>query len=151
MKNLMMLITAVAVICLLGVGEALAQQAAQPKGAGWGPGTSYARMFDPKTVETITGEVISVDAITPAKGMSHGVHAVVKTSKEMISVHVGPGWYMEKQNVKLVPRDTIEVTGSRITFDGKPAIIATEVKKGGEVLKLRDANGVPFWSGRRHR
>lgn len=41
----------------------------------------------------------------------------------------------------------MEVTGSRVTFDGKPAIIAAEVKKGGETLKLRDEKGRPVWSG----
>jgi hypothetical protein len=34
-------------------------------------------------------------------------------------------------------------------LDGKPALIAAEVKKGDEVMKLRDANGVPAWSGGR--
>jgi hypothetical protein len=41
----------------------------------------------------------------------------------------------------------VEVTGSRITYEGQPAIIAGEVKKGGQVLKLRDAAGVPAWAG----
>ncbi len=34
-------------------------------------------------------------------------------------------------------------------MEGKPALIAAEVKKGNEVMKLRDANGVPAWSGGR--
>jgi hypothetical protein len=45
----------------------------------------------------------------------------------------------------------VEVKGSRVTFEGKPAIIAAEVKKGDEVLKLRDENGFPMWSGWRRR
>lgn len=36
--------------------------------------------------------------------------------------------------------------GSRVTFQGKPAVIAAEVKKGDEVLKLRDETGLPAWS-----
>jgi hypothetical protein len=39
--------------------------------------------------------------------------------------------------------------GSRITYEGKPAIIAAEVKKGDEVLRLRDEKGIPVWAGRR--
>lgn len=34
---------------------------------------------------------------------------------------------------------------------GKPALVAAEVKKGGEVLVLRDANGFPAWGGWRRR
>lgn len=33
------------------------------------------------------------------------------------------------------------------TFNGKPSIIASEVKKGKDVLTLRDSKGVPLWSG----
>jgi hypothetical protein len=108
-------------------------------------------MYDAKSVETISGTVEKVDAITPRKGMSYGVHMTVKTDKEAVSVHLGPGWYIENQDVKIEPKDKVEVKGSRITFDGRPALIASEVKKGDQVLKLRDENGVPVWSGWRGR
>ena len=118
---------------------------------GWGPGSQYNRMYDPKAVETITGEVTAVDRITPVKGMSGGVHMNVKTDKETISVQLGPSWYLENQDVKIVAKDKVEVKGARTTFAGKPAIIAAEVKKGDEVLKLRDDSGFPVWSGWRRR
>lgn len=118
---------------------------------GWGLGTPYNRMYDPKTVETISGEITGIDRITPNKGMAAGIHMNVKTDKESISVHLGPSWYLENQDVKLEPKDKVEVKGSRITFGGKPALIAAEVKKGDEVLKLRDDAGLPVWSGWRRR
>jgi hypothetical protein len=118
---------------------------------GWGPGGQYNRMYDPKTVETITGEVMSVDRITPMKGMSGGVHMNVKTDKETVSVHLGPSWYLENQDVKIDTKDRVEVKGARTTFTGKPAMIAAEVKKGDEILKLRDDSGFPVWSGWRRR
>ena len=108
-------------------------------------------MYNPKTVETLSGEVISVDQITPEKGMAHGVHLTLKTEKETISVHLGPQWYIERQDTEIKAKDMIQVKGSRITFEGKPAIIAAEVKKGDEVLKLRDEKGFPYWAGWRRR
>jgi hypothetical protein len=93
----------------------------------------------------------SVDKITPIKGMSYGAHLMVRIDKETISVHLGPGWYIDNQDVKITVGDKIEVRGSRITFEGKPALIAAEVKKGDEVLTLRGANGFPVWSGWRRR
>jgi hypothetical protein len=48
---------------------------------------------------------------------------------------------------QIVAGDKIEVKGSRITYQGKPAIIAAEIHKGDEVLMLRDANGIPMWAG----
>jgi hypothetical protein len=47
----------------------------------------------------------------------------------------------------MVGKDESEVKGSRIIFEGKPAIIAAEVIKGDEVLTLRDASGFPAWNG----
>ncbi len=117
--------------------------------SGWGMGDQYMSMFDPKTIETINGEVIKVGRIVPFKRMSRGVHLLLKTGKETISVHLGPAWFIEKQDIKIEPQDRVEVKGSKVTFRGKPAIIAIELKKGNTVLKLRDENGFPLWSGRR--
>jgi hypothetical protein len=120
-------------------------------GRGWGAGGPYNRMFNPKTVETLNGEVAIVDKFIPNKNMSYGVHLILKTDKETIPVHLGPGWYMEKQGADFAAGDKVEVTGSRITYQGKPAIIAAKVKKGDQVLKLRDASGVPGWTGQGRR
>jgi hypothetical protein len=109
------------------------------------------RLYNPKTVETVTGEIIAIDTLKPAKGMSYGVHLMLKTDKESVSVHLGPGWYLEKQDIKIELKDKVVIKGSRITFEGKPAIIAAEVKKGDGILKLRDENRIPVWSGRRRK
>ncbi len=152
MKKIGILMAVFSLVSFLCVAESFAQQGIMWKGSGgWGMGTSYGKKYNPKTVETISGEVVSVDKVTPMKGMSYGVHLTVKTEKETISVHLGPGWYIENQDVKIEPKDKVEIKGSRITFEGKPAIIAAEVKKGEEIMKLRDENGFPVWSGWRRR
>ncbi|TKB27502.1 DNA-binding protein [Desulfopila sp. IMCC35006] len=152
MKNLMILLAVMATIGLFSGDGALAQKKMMGKGGGgWGPGTSYGRLYNPQTVETIRGAVVSVNQITPMQGMNGGVHVVVKTDKETISVHLGPAWYIENQEVHIAPNDKIEVKGSRIDFAGKPAIIAAEVTMADKVLTLRDASGIPVWSGWRRR
>jgi hypothetical protein len=148
MKQLMRFITIMALLSLFAAPGAVAQQGKRGQGGGgWGAGSAYARMYDPKTVETLRGEVLSVDKFTPVQGRHYGIHAMLKTDQETISVHLGPGWYIENQDITIAPKDQIEVTGSRVTFEGKPALIAAEVKKGNAVFTLRDANGVPMWSG----
>ncbi len=114
---------------------------------GWGMGSQYQRMFDPATVETVSGTVESVDKVTPMKGMHSGIHLTLKTDKGTIDVHLGPEWYIERLDTKILKGDEVEVKGSRVTIGGKPAIIASEVKKGDSVLLLRDNNGVPAWAG----
>ena len=147
-KNLGILTAIISIIMLLFGADSFAKGRMNWKGSGgWGTGNAYNKMYNPKTVETISGEVVSVDRITPIRGMSYGVHVTVKTDNETISVHMGPGWFIENQDVKIKPKDKVEVKGSRITFDGKPAIIAVEVKKEDEILRLRDESGFPAWSG----
>ncbi len=118
---------------------------------GWGSGDQYCLMYKPDTAETISGEVLSVEKVAPRNEMFYGVHLMVKTGEKTVSVHLGPGWYMEDQGIVFEPKDKVEITGSKVTFDGEEAIIATEVKKGDEILKLRDKNGIPYWSGWRKR
>ncbi|MEM4408186.1 MAG: hypothetical protein QXI19_05520, partial [Candidatus Caldarchaeum sp.] len=62
-----------------------------------------------------------------------------------------PGWFIENQDVRIEPQDKVSVTGSRINFEGKPAIIAREVRRGDEVLMLRSETGFPLWAGWRRR
>jgi len=152
MKKFVTLITIVFMLTVLFSTELFAQRGTNWKGSGgWGMGSQYVRMYDTKTIETISGDVVRVNKIAPMKGMSYGIHLIVKTNKDTIAVHLGPDWYIENQDVKIEPKDKVEVKGSRITFDGKPVIIAAEVKKGEEILKLRDENGFPVWSGWRRR
>lgn len=121
------------------------------RGAGWMPNASYARMYDAKTVETLKGEVMKVESFIPGRGFSKGIHVALKTDTETISVHLGPAWFMDNQETGLAVKDRIEVIGSRIVFEGKPALVAREVRKGDQVLRLREEDGTPLWAGWRRR
>jgi len=113
-----------------------------------GPGggeAGYDRMYDPKTLGSVSGEVVSVDKIT-GQGTGYGLRLTLKTDKETILVYLGPGWFLEKQNLAFAPREKVEVTGSQVAFQGKPAIIAAQVKKADKSLKLRDSAGIPAWA-----
>lgn len=145
-ESLMGLVVAVLMFLVVSAGYAQPWKGWRGSG-GWGMGTQYQRMYNPKTVETVSGTVESVDKITPMKGMHYGVHLMLKTDKETISVHLGPGWYIERLDTKIENGDKIQVKGSRVTMMGKPVVIAAELKKGDTVLKLRDENGIPVWSG----
>ena len=152
MKKLVALGALALVVGVLSGSDGWAQGGMRWRGSGgWGPGGPYGRMYDPKTVETVKGEVTSVATMTPMKGMGGGVHLVLKTETETLSVHLGPSWFVENQDFKLAAKDVVEVKGSRVTMGGKPALIAAEVKKGDETLTLRDDSGIPVWAASRRR
>lgn len=147
MRSLMVMVLA-AVLVMSAVSPA---PAAGRGSGGWGMGGAYQRMFDPATVETVSGEVQKVEKIAPMRKMGAGIHLLVKTAKETVPVHLGPEWFIDRLDAKIQRGDKVEVTGSRVTLEGKPVIIASEVKKGDETLLLRDGAGVPVWSGWRRR
>ena len=103
------------------------------------------RDYDPKTVETVGGTVLSVEKITVANRRGYLVQVMLQTNKEIIPVHLGPAWFIVKETPRIDANDTISVTGSRMMFDGRQVIVAADIAKGNEVLKLRQDNGVPFW------
>jgi hypothetical protein len=105
--------------------------------------------YDLKTVETIGGKVLSIEKTTPAKRRGYWVDVMLQTENGTILVQLGPLWYIREQTPRIEANDTITVTGSRVILDGRPAIIAADVTKGNELLKLRDGNGMPVWP-RRH-
>lgn len=114
---------------------------------GWGMGTPYQDLYKPAHQETVAGEVVGIEKTTPMKQMNQGLALAVKTEKETLSIHLGPTWYLERLDTRIDVGDRVEVKGVRTTFFGKPALLASEVKKGDNTLTLRDASGVPVWAG----
>lgn len=152
MKKVQLIIMVVLWVVLIFAADSFAQRGRRwQDNSGWDSSNqpSSGRIYNPATVETVDGTVVTVDNITQGGGMFYGIHLVVRTQSEDLSVHLGPAWYLDAQGVQIAPNDVITITGSRVTLDGQPALIASEMKKGDTAVKLRDQNGFPLWSGRR--
>jgi hypothetical protein len=145
MKKLCFFLQIICMVSLLLVNASWAQPRMGQEG-----GRHYGMMWDANSVTTIAGEVTAVEKYTPGRGgSSYGLRLTVKTDKETLPVILGPGWYIEQQHFTIAPKDTVEVKGSRLTIQGQTTIIAAEVNKGGQTLKLRDDKGAPLWLGPR--
>jgi len=151
MKNLSIGAAVMVIAGLLFCPGAMAQGMKLRGSGGWGAGLPYNRLYDPATVQTLRGEVLKLDKLIPMEGMSDGLDLVLKTKEETIPVHLGPVWYLEHQEFLIESGNRIEVVGSRMSFEGSPALIAAEVKKADKVLSLREENGFPLWSCWRRR
>jgi len=57
--------------------------------------------------------------------------------------------YIDFEHIKIVAGDMVEITGVRAVFGGQDVFLAGEVRRGGEVLKLRNEAGIPLWAGTR--
>ena len=110
-----------------------------------GQGMGGARMYNPATETTVNGTVEKVATITGRGGWS-GTHLDLKTDSGTVDVHLGPSAYLSSKGFQFAKNDLLEVTGSRATYQGHPAIIAREVRMGDKVLTLRNAQGIPVWS-----
>ncbi len=115
---------------------------------GWCIGDRYEQIFVNTNLETITGQVMSIDTVTPIRGMSSGIQVRLKTDREEIIVHLGPAWFVLFQDMILSVNDNnIEVRGCRTVVEGKPVFMAATLIRREKVLLLRDKDGVPYWCG----
>jgi hypothetical protein len=114
----------------------------QPLGRGGGPGMG----LDMSKLETLTGTIEAVNRIAPRNPqMPPRLEVRLKTAKETVGVFLGPADYVEQQGLKLAQGDQVQVKGVRVAFRQRSGIMAVEVQKGGQVLRLRDEAGRPLW------
>lgn len=116
----------------------------QGMGYGAGPG----RMYPPRTEVAVKGTVEQVRTMSSGRGWG-GTHLDLKTESGVFDVHLGPSSYLASKGFTFAKGDQIEVTGWKQAFQGHDAIIAREVNIDGKVLTLRNAQGIPAWSGGR--
>jgi len=112
---------------------------------GWGPNDQYGRLFNPQSITTISGQVVSKQNFTPPGAQAQGVLLNIMEDGETIQVHLGPYSYMQRQSVQIEAGDQVEITGSRVMHQGQEVIMASQVRVNGQTIQLRDQTGRPMW------
>ncbi len=105
--------------------------------------------FNPEEVETLEGEVLSMQTFSFANRPAPQVQILLRTTKGDIAVELGPKWYIDAEGWVFEPMDTIEVTGSISKVNESTLMVASKVKKGKQKLMLRNEQGTPLWGGLR--
>jgi len=116
---------------------------------GWEDGSKFNNLFNIQTIDTLQGEVVSVDSLVPMKGMSYGVRLVFKTAKDTITAIIGPTWFTQCLHILIKPKDEIELSGSHVKFNGGTIMIASRIISNRIILQLRNDKGQPIWDGMR--
>jgi hypothetical protein len=126
-------------VILLAVGATAAAQAGMGK---------YQQLYAQGDIQTVAGVVQSVDLVTPPGVRTQAVTVTLKTGTETIPVQLGPESFVQRLAFRIEKGDKIEVTGSRISVDGKSLMLAAQIKKGAQALAIRNSAGVPAWAGK---
>jgi len=108
--------------------------------------------YDPAAEITLKGtveEVEQIECCCPAGNT--GTHLTLKSDATALEVHLGPSSFLAERKFELAKGDVIEITGSKVRCMGEDALLARQVKKGDQVLTLRNKKGFPAWSGGRRR
>jgi DNA/RNA endonuclease YhcR with UshA esterase domain len=74
-----------------------------------------------------------------------GTHITLKQDAGTIEVHLAPATFLNKYEIEIKKGDQVEVLGARITFEGKPALIARVVSEDKITYAFRDSSGKPLW------
>jgi hypothetical protein len=107
-------------------------------------------------MKLIAGKVISVERVCPVRGKSHmmeadgewwGVHLhLLKwAGRDTVHVHLGPAWFVDKQDLRIKKRDYISVLGANVCFRNEQRVVAARVEKDDKTLYLRENDGRPLW------
>jgi len=107
------------------------------------------RMYNTKTIEKVKDTIVSIDSIVHANRYPGFIYLIVNTPAETTTVFIGPSWFVNEQKLKMKSGDSVQVTGARVSLEGRPVIIARQVMVGNVGIMLRDAQGVPLWRGGR--
>lgn len=103
-------------------------------------------LWNPATVETITGTVESIERIE--MGDWACVRLRLKTEGGALALRVAPDWYLAEKKISFSQGERLEVTGSRLRFAGEASMVAGVILRGAEKIVLRDPTGRAAWSGK---
>jgi DNA/RNA endonuclease YhcR with UshA esterase domain len=102
--------------------------------------------YNPATEAVFKGTVQDVsERECPVSG-GMGSHVILKLDDGgTIEVHLAATKFVQMYELVFAKGDRIEVTGSKVEFEGVSTIFAREVKRGNDVFVFRDKDGKPVW------
>jgi hypothetical protein len=101
--------------------------------------------YDIATETKFKGVVEEVkDRECPISG-GMGSHFMIKVDGKLMEVHIAPTKFVKSYEVAFQKGDTVEITGTKVVFEGIDAILAREIKRGNDDFIFRDPQGKPIW------
>lgn len=94
----------------------------------------------------ISGRITRLRVESFSLDMEPGLALDVQTpDRGLVHVHLGPLWFLERQEADLKSGDEVTIQGFCYKLAGQERLLAGEVKHKDHTLRLRDAQGNPYW------
>lgn len=105
--------------------------------------SSLAPAYDAKTEIQFEGQVAGTREVST--GPLQGVYLTVTAKGESTDLYLAPVAFIKMIDAHFNAGETVEVTGSKVVFNGKDLVLTRELRLGKTTLALRDKNGSPNW------
>lgn len=113
------------------------------------PTSGHAPPETARAPATLDGEVLGVDGKSPETQLAQSVRLRLRTDEGAdVDVLLAPAWVLDEKGLRFTPKERVKVTGTKRTEGGKEVFEAQSVKRGSDVLDLRDSAGKPLWDAR---
>lgn len=94
----------------------------------------------------ISGRITRLRPETFSLDMEPGLAMEVQTPDQgLVHVHLGPLWFLDRQEHDLKPGDEVTLQVFCYTLAGQERLLAGEVKHKDHTLVLRNPQGRPYW------
>lgn len=100
--------------------------------------------YDPDSVISVSGVVVDVREQAEPVALQ-GVHVMLRSERHPVHVFIAPAGFMKAFGFRLAKGDDLQVSGSKVRFDGADLILARQLRKDSEILVLRNDDGAPYW------
>jgi hypothetical protein len=108
------------------------------------------KLYEDREAQTLRGVVQDIKTVK-LENQEQFMQVNLKTPDGVVSVHLGPDWYMKEQiqHLEIIRGRELEVLGSGKVVAGTPVFVASEIRddKRNERLRLRHRDGTPVWTG----
>ncbi len=136
-----------ALLVLMTVRAESEPSAAKQTSGAWGTGGRYQELYEKGTRATFEGKVLRTEDLMPLNAVEPGLQLRLRGEKGEMGVHVGPKWFVMERDLLFTKGEPVVVVGVTIRWEGKPAIVAQEIRWRDRKVILRELTGAPVWAG----
>jgi hypothetical protein len=98
--------------------------------------------YDVTREAVVQGTVLSYTAASTVAPI--GPHAQIQTASGVVDVQLGSAQVMKQNDIFLEPGDSVKIVGESMNFERGPVFLARILRKGNQIVTLRNINGIPI-------